>query len=139
MSAATERVAEFLQAWAKLRDKGDLVYGVGVDPEKDGTADLLASDLQDILEDLATCRDILSAPTKDSGITISGIDFEAAVPSDTEARFWLSPEQRDWVGVSLGNAGDLYVHTAGSGVALDIRPVSSNVVNIALRHRGSGR
>jgi hypothetical protein len=49
---ARERVAEFLRQWAKMRDKGEHIYGVATDPHGD-PAVLRASDLRNVLAELA--------------------------------------------------------------------------------------
>ena len=51
-----ERIERFLEAWAVPRDKSDVIYGIGVFPDEDGTRDLLASDLRRLLDLVAEFR-----------------------------------------------------------------------------------
>ncbi len=52
MTDAAERVQRFLEAWDRLRDKGDIIYGLSVFPDETDTRDLLASDLRLLLDRL---------------------------------------------------------------------------------------
>ena len=123
MSTPFERVTEFLRQWAIPRDKSDLIYGVLFDNAKDEHADLLASDLRELLEEVELARNIISTVHEDSPVTISGFDFEAAVPGDTEVRFYLSPDIDDAVSVRADPEGFLVLST-GPGRSLSTRPTN---------------
>jgi hypothetical protein len=53
LSEPAARVAEFVRQWSlNSRDRGDEIYGVQFDPAIDAMAQLYASDLRAILEEL---------------------------------------------------------------------------------------
>lgn len=60
---ARERVAEFIRQWGMVKDRPDLVYGVHFDPKTDDGAELLASDLSELLSEPSAPARAVGSPS----------------------------------------------------------------------------